>query len=236
MLPKISYPIYDITLPLSNKTIKIRPFLVKEEKLLLMALESNDNEEIIKTTLQVINNCILSEKFDLSKLPFFEVDYLFIVLRAKSVGESIDIKFTCNVNNCNTVFPVKIDISNVKLIEDSATTSTIDLMNSITVKMKYPNYEEMKKLTTDVATMENDINTICSCINVVVDKDKVYTRKDFTKKELLDFVEGLTKPQYAKLETFTRNFPSFVVTAKATCTKCKYEHDIEYDDFLSFFE
>lgn len=236
MLPKLSYPTYDLIIPSTGKTIQVRPFLVKEEKLLLIALESNDNDEIIKTTMQVINNCIITEKVDITKLPFFDVDYLFIALRAKSVGEAIDIKFTCKMNDCNTIFPVKLDISNVKLVEDENIKTKIDLSGGVSVKMRYPSYEEMKKLTTEDTDMLNTINTICTCIDVISDKDKVYTRKDFTKKELTDFVLELTKANYNKLDVFVKNFPHFVVNTKAKCTKCEYEHEIEYDEFQSFFE
>ena len=138
-LPKIDVPIYDITLPSNGKTIKIRPFLVKEEKLLLMAIESKDNDNIIKTTKQVINNCIVSGDLDLEKIPFFDVDYLFIALRAKSIGEKIETSYVCNNvvdgNKCGGVFETDIDISNCVIKKKDDITMDIALSSKLSMKM-----------------------------------------------------------------------------------------------------
>jgi len=121
MLPKIDLPIYEIKLPSSKKLVKIRPFVVREEKLLLMALESGDEKEIIETTKQIVNNCLV-DKVDIDKLPFFDVDYIFIALRAKAVGDTIDVKYTCynevDGKSCDNTFPAKIDVMNYTLIKD----------------------------------------------------------------------------------------------------------------------
>ena len=155
MLPKIDLPIYELTLPSTGKKVKVRPFLVKEEKLLLMALESDDDLEIVNTTKQIINNCIVSEKIDVNTLPFFDVDYLFIALRAKSIVEKVDIKYTCkNVvdgQTCGSSFNAEIDVSNVKIIKDETVPNVIDLKNNVKVKMKYPSYTTMKLI------MDNEI-------------------------------------------------------------------------------
>ena len=140
-LPKIDLPTYDVKLPSSGQIVKIRPFLVKEEKLLLMAVESDDTNEIINVTKQVINNCIINNDVNVEALPFFDVDYLFIALRAKSVGESIEVKFTCNnmVNDamCNNVFPANIDIANCEIVKDDTIKNIVDLGKNIKLKMKY---------------------------------------------------------------------------------------------------
>jgi hypothetical protein len=239
-LPKIDVPIYELSLPSDGKTIKIRPFLVKEEKLLLMAVESNDIQNIIKTTKQVINNCILEKKLDIEKLPFFDIDYLFIALRAKSIGESIEVSYTCNHDTengrCGGTFETSIDISKCEVEKDPEAKDTIELSDKITMKMKYPTYDIMKLIMSNETVIERKLRIIMSCVDKIVTQDKIYTQKDFTKEELKRFLEDLTQDQYKKLEHFIDNFPTFYVKADAKCPKCGFVHDIKYQDFARFFQ
>jgi hypothetical protein len=240
VLPKIDVPTYDVTVPSTGKSIKIRPFLVKEEKLLLMAVESKDNENIIKTTKQIINNCIVFGDIDLEKMPFFDVDYLFIALRAKSIGEKIEMSYTCNHtvdgNKCGGVFQADIDISNCVIDKNDNIDMLIKLNNNLSIKMKYPSYTIMKAIMSNESVLEKKIRVICSCVDRIVNGDKVYTSKDFSKEELKRFIEGLTQEQYKKLEEFVDNLPTFYITSKGVCPKCKYEHNIKYTDFTRFFQ
>lgn len=238
-LPVIDVPIYEVKLPSSEKEIKIRPFLVKEEKLLLIAAESNDVEEIIKTTKQVINNCLVDKDVDIDKLPFFDVDYLFIALRAKSISESIEVKFTCNAidnqgGNCRHVFEADIDISKATVYKNDVP-NIFDLDKGTKVKMKYPSYSIMKSLNENDNALENKIKVVTACIDQIIQKDKVYSSKDYGKKELQAFVENLTEENYKKLELFVDNFPYFAVNVEKKCPKCGYLHDIRYTDFANFF-
>ena len=239
-LPKIDVPVYDITLPSNGKTIKIRPFLVKEEKLLLMAIESKDNENIIKTTKQVINNCIVSGDLDLEKMPFFDVDYLFIALRAKSIGENIETSYVCNNvvdgNKCGGVFEAVIDISKCVIEKKDDITMDIAISNKIDIKMKYPSYSIMKMITGNESNFQKKIRVISSCIERITSGDKTYSSKDFSKEELVDFIEGLTSEQYVKLENFVDNLPSFVIESGGVCPKCGFKHEIKYKDFTRFFQ
>lgn len=239
-LPKIDVPTYDVSLPSSGKTIKIRPFLVKEEKLLLMAVESKDNENIIKTTKQVINNCIVSGDIDVEKLPFFDIDYLFIALRAKSIGEKLEMSYTCNNDTpqgrCGGVFQADIDISNCVIEKNENITLDVQLTNTLSVKMKYPTYSIMKAIMGNETILEKKIRVICSCVDRIVNGDKVYTNKDFSKEELKAFIEGLTQDQYKKLEQFVDNLPTFFISATTKCPKCQFEHNIRYTDFTRFFQ
>lgn len=239
-LPKIDVPTYDISLPSTGKTIKIRPFLVKEEKLLLMAVESKDNENIIKTTKQVINNCIVAGDVDVEKIPFFDVDYLFIALRAKSIGEKIEMSYTCNNDTpqgrCGGVFQADIDISNCEIDKNEDIGLDITLTNTLKMKMKYPTYSIMKAIMGNETILEKKIRVICSCVDRIVNGDKVYTTKDFSKEELKAFIEGLTQDQYKKLEQFVDNLPTFYISSKSKCPKCQFEHNIKYTDFTRFFQ
>ena len=238
-LPKIDLPIYDVKLPSSGKIVQIRPFLVREEKLLLMAVESDDTNEIINVTKQVINNCIVNNDVNVETLPFFDIDYLFIALRAKSVGESIEVKFTCNnmVNDviCNNVFPANIDIANCEIVKDDTIKSMVDLGKNIKLKMKYPNYTTMKSILDTDTVLNKQLNILAGSIDQIIDGDKIHTTKDVTKQELLEFLEGLTKEQYNRAVEFIENFPSFAIRANAKCTKCGFEHNLTYNEFSSFF-
>jgi T4 bacteriophage base plate protein len=238
-LPKIQLPTYDLHLPSDGREIKVRPFLVKEEKLLLMALESKDNLEIINTTKQIINNCIISKGIRIDSLPFFDIDYLFIALRAKSVGEDVDIKFTCNSRTengyCVAQFNAKIDIANCKVVKDEKIEQNIPIAPNVSVRMKYPSYAAVKMIYEDGNTMDKKIDLIMASIEYIQEREKVTTLKDMTKEELREFVEGLTSQQFKKLEHFVDNFPTFVITSEAKCDSCGTVHNLEYKDFTRFF-
>lgn len=239
-LPQIELPIYDLKIPSTGQEIKVRPFKVKEEKLLLMAAESNDANEIVNTTKQVINNCILTDGIDVEKLPFFDVDFLFIALRAKSVGDSIELQFTCNAvveeKKCGHVYEGELDLKNCRIVKEQEIDANVNLGGGMFVKMKYPNYSIMKIIEVGEAVLDRKIKIIAACIEMIQKGDQIYTRKDFTAKELTDFIEELSELQYSKLEKFIDNFPYFVVDIETKCPKCKTVHRKEYRDFSSFFQ
>jgi len=244
-LPKIDLPTFELKIPSTGQVITCRPFTVKEEKILLLAAHSKDENDIIMATKQVVRNCILTDGINVDKVPFFDVDYIFITLRAKSVGENVEVNFKCehvvrepDENNvpytCGEVFPVKIDILNCEIQKNEEINNDIILGGGVRVKMKYPNYDVMKRNSSN-EPLENIINIIAGSVDQVVKKDKVYSTKDFTHTEMKEFIENLIHGQYAKLEEFVRNFPSFTIKAAATCPKCNFNHDITYDDFTTFF-
>lgn len=238
-LPKIDVPTYDLVLPLNKTELKVRPFNVREEKLLLMALESKDQNEIVNTVKQVVNNCIVHGKYDVNKAPFFEVDFIFIFLRAKSIGEKVAVKLTCNNvledgERCGKIFPAELDVSNCELVDDNHISGDIKLDGSRGVRMKYPGYGAMKKVDTGL-DIDRTINIIVNSIDNIYDEKGIYSSKDYTKEELHEFVEGLTEENFRKLEEYVDNFPTFAVRVEATCPKCKYEHSVRYTNFADFF-
>lgn len=238
-LPKIDVPTYELTLPSTGKTVRVRPFLVKEEKLLLMALASKDDNTIIETTKQIVNNCMLTKGVDVEKLPFFDVDYLFIALRAKSVGEAIEVNFTCNHrtedgSKCGFIFGAKIDIANVEVLNKEHE-KTIQLTDKLTVKMRYPSYDVMKRITDKDDELTNKIRIIAASIDMVIDGDTVHSPKDYSREEFEEFIEGFTEAQFKKLSNFVENFPFFQVVAEHECPRCHFNHKIKYKDFTSFF-
>lgn len=237
-LPKIDLPTYELKIPSTGDEIKVRPFIVKEEKLLLMAAESKDLNNVVNTTLQVIRNCILDDDVKLNQLPFFDVDYLFIALRAKSVGEKVVINFRCrnpvNGTQCGNVFPVDIDVTNCE-VKGMGKNDLIKIAGDTTVKMKYPTYAMMKVIDASDNVLEKKIKIISGCIDTIYRGSEAYSAKDFSRDDLRGFVEGLTDQQLKKLEEFTGEFPSFVIKGEGTCPKCGFNHHVEYKDFESFF-
>lgn len=237
-LPKIDLPVYEVKIPSTGKEIKVRPFTVKEEKLLLLAIETKDVNEIVKTVKQVINNCIVTGDFNVDKAPFYDVDFLFIFLRAKSMGESVSINLTCkNIvkkKECGNVFPSKIDISKCAIEYDKTLGKEFELTNKTGVMMKYPTYAVMKRIESNNSV---DIKTslIAESIESIYDEKGVYKSDDYTYEQLKDFVEGLTEEKFKTLEKFVDNFPTFVVEISEKCTKCGFEHNVRYKDFYDFF-
>ena len=239
-LPKIELPIYDLRIPSTQKEIQVRPFKVKEEKLLLMAAESDDTNEVVNVTKQVLNNCILTEDVDIDKLPFFDVDFLFIALRGLSIGDKIELQFTCNAviddKKCGHVYEDELDLSKCRIVKDESINSDINLGNGLSMKMKYPTYSLMKQMEAGEAVIDRKIKVIANCIDMIIKGDEVHTTKDLTKTELVDFIEELSESQFKKLEMFVDNFPYFVVDIENTCPKCKTMHRKEYRDFSAFFQ
>lgn len=238
-LPTIDLPTFELTIPSTGKVIKARPFVVKEEKLLLMAAASQNIADVINTTKQVIGNCIIEGEVKIDELPYFDIDYLLIALIGKSIGETVDVKFKCKNmvegKECGNIFPVKIDVTNVKVIKDDAIPFEIPLSGTMKVKMKYPTYAMAKAVVDADTDLDKTILMIIASIQYIQDKEKVYTMKDTTPKELKEFVEGLPQEKFDRLKLFVDNLPNFVVTSEATCDKCGFEHKLEYNDFESFF-
>jgi len=240
-LPVLQLPTYELRIPSSGKEITVRPFLVKEEKILLMAAESNDEQEIIRTTKDIIKNCIVSGDINIDALPFFDIDYLFIALRAKSIGENIELKFKCNnvleddETVCNHTFFTELDIANATIDKDEDISNDIKLTGTVSVRMKYPTYAIMKQIKEDDAAIDRQIKIIVNSIDYIIEGDKVSSSKDFSKEELTSFVENLREEQFAKLRYYIENFPSFSVKLETECTKCKFLHRLNYKDFNSFF-
>ena len=238
-LPQVTTPIYDITIPSTGKTVRIRPFLVREEKLLLMATQSKDTKEIISTVTQVVSNCFVDQDVNVNQLAFFDIDYLFIALRAKSIGETVELQFTCNAitpedgNKCGHIFPVEVDISKARVEKDENIEEKIWVTETIGVKFKYPKYGIMRSLADIEEPFERKMQMIYACIDFIFDKDKVYS--DYTKEDFEKFFDSLTVAQVEKLEKWVDNLPTFVVDLEKKCDKCGYNHKIKYKDFTSFF-
>lgn len=234
-------PQFELKLPSSEEVLTVRPFTVAEEKLLLIAKEANSEQAVVDATKQVVANCVISPKINIEKMPFFDVNYLFIALRAKSIGETMPMTFICSAKEkdsdliCHAPMEAEINVESVVLRKDPDVHTEIKIPGGFTVYMAYPSYTVMKTLG-DATVIEKKVKLIASCVERLVDKNRVLTAgKDFTPGEMIKWVEGLTRAQFEKLEYFIDNQPDFYFEVNTKCPKCGTDHKIVYTDFEAFF-
>lgn len=238
-LPKIEHPIYDVYLLSLDKKVKFRPFLVKEEKLLLMAKESKDSEEIKRTVIQIVNNCLL-EPIDVEKLPLFDIEMIFISLRARSVGEKVKLTFSCKHKNdetgepCNSETPYELNIDNVTYSKKEDHTNLIKLTEDMGVKMMYPTFKT-SKIDSGLELFEAALQLIAENIEYIYDKESIYKSEDMIDEELINFIENLNPSQLEKIQSFFQSTPKVIIKDTIKCRKCGFEHEMEADNIYSFF-
>lgn len=238
MLPKIDVPSYEIELPLSKKKIKYRPFLVKEQKNLLMAMESKETSTIHQTIKDILYNCTLTEDIDLDKLPIIDIEYYFINLRAKSVGEVVESKYRCNNvvedKECGNIMDADVNLLDIK-VNKPEVNSEIQLTDKLTIKMKYPEFGVVKDSLKFDNLNDITFNMIAQSIEYIYDGEQFYYAHESTPKEMLEFVEGMNQSQFIKVEEFFNNLPQMKETIKMKCSKCGFDHTIEVEGLENFF-
>ena len=239
-LPKLNVPVYEAILPSTETVIKYRPFLVKEEKILMTAMEAGDNKTISNAVNQIINNCVLGD-IDVDKLPTFDIEYLFLRLRAKSVGEEVTIglqPWGCPQNEgdlCKFTTEVSINLEDIKVEKDNNHTNKIMLSDDIGIIMKYPNLEDLKKIKSDASETELGMSMMKDSINMIFTQQETHERDSFTEEELDDFIDGLTSDQFLKIRQFFDTMPTLKHTAKYTCKTCGEEKETTIQGLESFF-
>lgn len=238
-LPKLDVPTYEIELPMSKKKIKYRPFLVKEQRNLLMAMESNEAKTIQNAVKDILYNCTLTEGIDISKLPIIDVELYFINLRAKSVGEIVESKYKCNneVDGkvCNNTMESSLNLTDIKVTEVEGVSSEIQLTDKITIKLKYPEFHIVEDSLKYDSINEVTFNMIAESIEYIYDGEQFHYAHEAQPGELLAFVEGMNQEQFAKIENFFNNLPVLKETIDMTCSKCGFHHHIEVEGLESFF-
>tara|TARA_Y100001937_G_scaffold10116_1_gene12409 strand:- start:913 stop:1638 length:726 start_codon:yes stop_codon:yes gene_type:complete len=238
-LPKITTPTHELVLPSSGKKIKYRPFLVKEEKILILALESENIKQITTAIKSILKECILTRGVKIEQLPTFDIEYLFLNVRGKSVSEALELVVTCPDDGKTTV-PVKIYIDEIQVQKDSKHAIDIKLDDTLTLRMKYPSLDEFIKNNFDFSIRDDDalnqsFDIIASCIDQVYNEDEAWAASDCTKKELLEWVETLNTQQFKLVETFFTTMPKLSHTFKVTNPKTKVESDVTLEGLASFF-
>lgn len=238
-LPKLDVPTYEIELPVSKKKIKYRPFLVKEQRNLLMAIESNDSSTIQQNVKDILYNCTLTEGVDIEKLPIIDVEFYFINLRAKSVGEVVESKYRCNneVNGkeCGNVMEKEINLLEIKVQQDESISSEIQLTPKVTIKLKYPEFGIVQDSLQYEDVNEVTFNMIAKSIEYIYDGEQFYYGSEAQPGEMLEFVEGMNQEQFSKIEKFFNNLPKLKETIEMTCSKCGFHHKIDVEGLESFF-
>ena len=240
MLPKIDYPIISIKVHSLGRGVTFRPFLVKEEKLLLIAKESSDVEDVRKTVIQIINNCCLDDKVDVEKLPLYDVEMIFVKLRAASVGESVQLVFNCKneVDGvvCGTDTDYQLDLTKVEYEIPKGLDDKIMLTDKVGIKLTAPTLEQ----PIDFGQEEDELyatvmSILFNHVECVFDEESVYKPDQFTKEEFLEFIDNLSVEALERIQTFFTNQPKVVLNDVVKCKKCGYEHNIHSEDLLGFF-
>jgi hypothetical protein len=235
-LPKIATPTHELELPSTKKIIKYRPFLVKEEKILIIAMESEDQKQISNAVKTVIGNCILTRGVKVDDLATFDIEYLFLNIRGKSVGESVDVLITCPDDN-KTQVPVSIDLDDIKVITKSDHSRDIKLDDSLVLRMKYPSLNEFVKNNfngSDVS-IDETFDLISSCIEQVYTEEESWSASECTKKEILEFLEQLSSKQFKEIEKFFESMPKLSHTIKVKNPNTGVENEIVLEGLTSFF-
>ena len=236
-LPKIATPTYEFELPSTGQTIQYRPFLVKEEKLLVLALEGEDVKEITTAIKNVIKSCIQTKGIKVDTLPTFDIEYLFLNIRGKSVGEDLEVKLLCPDDN-ETYVPVKVLIDDIKVVKSDEHTNKIKLDSNLMMEMKYPSLAEFIKNNFDFgqdASMDQSFDLIASCIDKIYNEEEVWAAADCTKKEITSFLDQMNSSQFKEIETFFETMPKLSHTVKFKNPKTKVENEVVLEGLSSFF-
>ena len=236
-LPKIAAPTYTLELPSTGEEISYRPFLVKEEKVLVIALESEDTKQITNAIKTVIKNCILTKGIKVETLPTFDIEYLFLNIRGKSVGEEIEVNVICPDDEVTQV-PVTIDLDDIQVQKNDEHTNKIKLNDTLMMEMKYPSLDEFIKNNfdfNDENSMDQSFNLIASCVSNIFSEDEVWAAEDCTKKELKEFLEQMNSAQFKDIEKFFETMPKLSHKIKITNPKTKVESEVVLEGLASFF-
>jgi hypothetical protein len=236
-LPKIATPTYELELPSTGETIQYRPFLVKEEKVLVIALESEDTKQITTAIKTVIKNCIKTKGIKVDTLPTFDIEYLFLNIRGKSVGEEIEVNIICP-DDGETEVPVTIDIDSIQIQKNDEHTNKIQLDDNIMMVMKYPSLDQFIKNNfdfNDKNVMDQSFDLIASCIESICTEEDVWATADCTKKEVNEFLESMNSSQFKGVEKFFETMPKLAHTISVTNPNTKVKSDVVLEGLASFF-
>ena len=236
-LPKIATPTYELVLPSTDQTIQFRPFLVKEEKLLVLALESEDNKQITTAIKSVLKNCVLTKGIKVEQLPTFDIEFLFLNIRGKSVGEELEVNIVCPDDE-KTQVTVDINLDDIQVQKNEEHNKQIKLDENLMMEMKYPSLDQFIKSNfdfNDKNAMDQSFELIATCIDKIYTEEEVWATADCTKKEVNDFLEQMNSGQFKLIETFFETMPKLSHTINITNPKTKVESDVVLEGLASFF-
>ena len=237
-LPKINTPTYDLTLPSTGKKIKYRPFLVREEKILIMAMESENMSEITNAIVQILSDCIVSKDVKVESLATFDIEYLFLNVRAKSVGETVDVNLTCP-DDGETQVEMSIDIDSIKVQKTRGHKNIIKLDDELSMKLKYPSLDQFVENNFETEEGASEINQslsmITSCVEMIYNQEESWEASDYSKKELDEFIEQLNTKQFKQIEKFFATMPKLSHTIAVKNPETGVESEVVLEGLASFF-
>jgi len=237
-LPKINTPTYELVLPSTGKKIKYRPFLVREEKILIMAMESEDMNQITNAIIQIISDCLLTKDIKVESLATFDMEYLFLNIRAKSVGETVEVNVTCP-DDGETQVEMSINIDDIKIKKTRGHKNIVKLDDNLSMKLKYPSLDQFIENNFDTGESSNEISQslsmITSCIEMVYNEEESWEASDCTTEELNDFVEQMNTKQFKQIESFFTTMPKLSHKIAVKNPKTGVESEILLEGLAAFF-
>jgi hypothetical protein len=235
-LPKIATPTYELELPSTKQKIKFRPFLVKEEKLLVLALESEDTKHITTAIKTVIKNCISTRGIKVEELPTFDIEFLFLNIRGKSVGEEVEVNIIAP-DDGETSIPIKIDLEEIKVVENPDHNKQIKLDDELMMEMKYPSLDQFIKNNFDFEdnNVDKSFELIASCVDTIYNEEEVWSTADVTRKEVIEFLEQMSSTQFKQIEKFFETMPKLSHTVEVKNPATKVKSTVVLEGLSSFF-
>ena len=237
-LPKINTPTYELVVPSTGKKIKYRPFLVREEKILILALESEDTAQITNAVVEILSECILTKGVDVTKLATFDIEYLFLNVRSKSVGETVEVNLTCPDDDKTSV-EMEINIDSIKVQKTRGHKNIVKLDDQYSMKLKYPSFDQFIEsnfdTAEDVSDVDKSLNMITNSIEMIYDEEESWDASDSTKKELEEFIEQLNSKQFKAIEKFFETMPKLSHKVKITNPTTGVESEVVLEGLASFF-
>jgi len=239
-LPKINTPTYELTLPSNRKKVRYRPFLVREEKILVLALESEDQKQITDAIIQIIGDCLITKNVDVTKLPTFDIEYLFLNVRSKSVGESVEVNITCP-DDGKTKVETSINIDDIKVVKSKDHKLIVKLDEKYSMKLKYPSLDQFIENNFDFEMAEPNesvsaaMSMLSSCIDMIYDEEESWDASESTKEELDEFIDQLNTKQFQEVEEFFKTMPKLSHTLKVTNPQTGVESEVVLEGLASFF-
>ena len=235
-LPKINTPTYELTLPSNGKKIKYRPFLVREEKILIMALETEDQKQITDAVIQILSSCIVTRGVKIEKLATFDIEYLFLNVRSKSVGETIKVNIICPDDEKTSV-EIPIDLDSIKIKKDKSHTDIVKLDDTLSMKLKYPSMKQFIESNFEAGkeTITNTMEVISSCIDMIYNEEESWNASESTQKELEEFIDQLDTKQFQIIEKFFDTMPKLSHKVKVMNPKTNVESTVLLEGLAAFF-
>ena len=230
-LPKINNVLYDLELPSSGEVVEYRPFLVKEEKILLMALEGKDEKEMVKAIKQIITQCVATEKFNINKLAMVDLEYLFLNIRGKAVGDVSTVSFE---HECGEIIKLDIDLSKVEIVNNKNISDLVNLTDDIMIRLKPPSLDSVIGAA-NKSQIELVMEIVRECLVEIIQGKDVFSAQDHTREELDEFLNSLNSGQFQKIQTYYESLPKMKQDIEYTCPKCGETKKETLEGLASFF-